>query len=75
MQIAPARMMISEQTLARIGRRMKASENKLALRSRRLRLRLGGGARRLHGDRRAVADLLHPETISFSPGFRPDFTT
>jgi hypothetical protein len=28
MQIAPARMMTSEQTVARIGRRMKASENK-----------------------------------------------
>src|SRR5687767_11005140 len=53
MQMAPARMMTSEHTLARIGRRMKTSESKLLALSRRGR----GGRADL--DRRAVTDLLH----------------
>src|SRR5262245_52083309 len=54
MAIRPARMMTSEQTLARIGRRMNVSA---AMAIPLLRRRRRGAA--LHGDRRPVGELLH----------------
>ena len=75
MQMAPARMMSSEQTVARIGRRMKTSESK------RYRASPPGaageagalGAATCTGTPSAI--FCTPDVISFSPARRPDFTT
>ena len=70
MTIAPARMMSSEQTVARIGRRMKRLLNISAPScfAGRRRRRRGARARRRHGDGHAVADLLnarHDQLLAF----------
>ena len=78
MQIAPARMMISEQTVARIGRRMKTSEDKgyppsPAGAAFGLGLGFASAARIVTGEPSPI--FCTPDTISLSPGFRPDLTT
>src|SRR5512145_2290786 len=65
MQMAPARTISSEQTLARIGRRMKTSESTLLA----LRARAGSGRAERH--RGAVGDLLQAGDDQLLAGLQP----
>ena len=71
MHMAPARMITSEHTVARIGRRMKTSES-TAYRPFPL---AGAGAGVPTATGAPSRIFCTPETMSFSPGLRPDFTT
>ena len=72
MAIAPARMMSSEQTVARIGRRMKTFAEHVPTPPTSLARRRAGARLRHRRDRRAVADLLDARRRSAArPALRP----